>query len=493
MEIRNPILPGFHPDPSILRVGENYFLATSTFEWFPGVRIYNSRDLAHWEYLTSPLAKRDLLDIKGVPDSCGVWAPCLSHDGTFFHLVYSQVRSFDGLWKDTPNYLIMAENIEGPWSSPVYLGSHGFDASLFHDVNGDVWYLSMEVDHRRGKFFGGIILQAYDPVHQKLVGPVHRIFTGTSLGKTEGPHLYQKDGYYYLLTAEGGTEYGHAVTLARSSHITGPYEILPDNPLLTASNHADHPLQKTGHADLVQTPEGVWYMVFLAARPLTPLGDCPLGREACIERLIWPKAGWPRLETGGKLARISIPEGLPARPNLIKEKVDFRKHPLPLTYQSLRIPQDENWVTRNTEEGKLSLVGRESLSSTFEQSLLARRVQSQQFTYQVSLGFQPQSFQQMAGLVAYYNTGHYLYFHVAGDEKGTGRWLQLIISDNFQVSEPYPPVKLPGKGVLQLGVRWAYAQLSFFYCLEEGAVIAYPGQYDGSILSDDHVREGSER
>ncbi|RMG57586.1 MAG: hypothetical protein D6722_24755 [Bacteroidetes bacterium] len=158
----HPILPGFHPDPSIVRVGSDYYLATSTFEWYPGVMIYHSTDLVNWALVTRPLDRLSLLDLRGVPDSCGVWAPCLSHDGARFHLIYSQVRSFDGMWKDTPNYLTTAEEITGPWSEPVFLGSRGFDGSMFHDEDGRKWYLSMKVDPRKGIMFGGIIMQEYD-------------------------------------------------------------------------------------------------------------------------------------------------------------------------------------------------------------------------------------------------------------------------------------------------------------------------------------------
>ncbi|MEL6191147.1 MAG: glycoside hydrolase family 43 protein [Bacteroidota bacterium] len=493
MAIHNPILRGFHPDPSIIRVRNDYYIATSTFEWFPGVRIHHSTDLQNWVYVCSPLDRISLLDMKGVPDSCGVWAPCLSHDGELYYLVYSQVRSFDGVWKDTPNYLTTARNITGPWSDPISLGSHGFDASLFHDEDGRKWYLSMEVDHRKGKFFGGIILQEYDLKAEKLTGPVYRIFEGTELGKTEGPHLYQKDGYYYLITAEGGTEYGHAVSLARSKEITGPYEVQPENPILTAKDHPNHPIQKTGHADLVQTESGEWYIVFLAGRPLAPLGKCPLGRETCIEKLSWPEGEWPRLEAGGKLARVSIPESQMVAPYCIREVVDFESDILPDTYQSLRVPQDKSWVAHLPKSGSLRLFGRESLTSLFEQSLLARRVQSQHFTYEISVDFHPKSFQQMAGLVAYYNTGHYLYFYVMGDESGTSRWLQLIMCDNFQMSEAISPIELPDEGKISLGLRWMSAEITFSYSVGEGETNDLPGTYDGSILSDDHVRDGSER
>lgn len=493
MAIHNPILRGFHPDPSIIRVGKDYYIATSTFEWFPGVRIHHSTDLQHWAYVGSPLDRISLLDIKGVPDSCGVWAPCLSYDGDFFYLVYSQVRSFDGVWKDTPNYLTTARDIHGPWSEPISLGSHGFDASLFHDEDGRKWYLSMEVDHRKGKFFGGIILQEYNVKAEKLVGPVHRIFEGTELGKTEGPHLYQKDGYYYLITAEGGTEYGHAASLARSRKITGPYEVCPHNPIISAKDHPDHPIQKTGHADLVQTESGEWYIVFLAGRPLTPLGNCPLGRETCIEKLSWPEGQWPRLEAGGRLSRVEIPGDQAEGNPFIRERVDFSRDTLPHTYQSLRIPQEESWVTHIPESGVLRLFGRESLTSLFEQSLLARRVQSHDFTYEVTLDFHPGNFQQMTGLVAYYNTGHYLYFSLMGDESGTARWLQLIICDNFQVTEPITPIKLLNEGRVFLGLKWKSADITFTYAVGDGEMQDFPGIYDGSILSDDHVREGSER
>ena len=255
MKGQNPILTGFNPDPSIIRVGLNYYIATSTFEWFPGVQIHHSTDLVNWQLITRPLDSIHLLDLKGVPDSCGVWAPCLSHDGEKYHLVYSNVKSFDGIWKDTPNFLITAEDIMGPWSDPIFLASYGFDGSLFHDDDGTKWYLSLLVDQRKGKFFGGIVLQKYDASKKQLTGDLYHIFDGTELGLTEGPHLYKLNGYYYLITAEGGTEYGHAVTIARSKNITGPYEVHPENPLKSASGFAHHPFQKTGHGDLVWTPE----------------------------------------------------------------------------------------------------------------------------------------------------------------------------------------------------------------------------------------------
>ena len=181
--IRNPILPGFNPDPSILRVGDDYYIATSTFEWYPGVQIHHSRDLANWELVTRPLSRASQLDMRGDPDSCGIWAPCLSHDGEQFFLIYTDVKRKDGSFKDAHNYLVTAPSIEGPWSDPVYMNSSGFDPSLFHDDDGRSWVVSMQWDHRPGHdHFHGILLQEYDRERQCMTGPVRNIFAGSSLG-----------------------------------------------------------------------------------------------------------------------------------------------------------------------------------------------------------------------------------------------------------------------------------------------------------------------
>ena len=175
--IRNPILPGFNPDPSICRVGEDYYIATSTFEWYPGVQIHHSRDLANWRLVRRPLDRASLLDMRGEPDSCGVWAPCLSHADGRFWLVYTDVKRFEGSFKDAHNYITTAPAIEGPWSDPIYVNSSGFDPSLFHDDDGRKWFLNMIWDHRpgaranlRNPAFAGILLQEWDAASGKLIG-----------------------------------------------------------------------------------------------------------------------------------------------------------------------------------------------------------------------------------------------------------------------------------------------------------------------------------
>ncbi|GAA5021445.1 hypothetical protein GCM10025734_76710 [Kitasatospora paranensis] len=310
--IRNPVLPGFHPDPSILRVGGDYYLATSTFEWLPGVALHHSTDLVHWRPLGGALREARLLDLTGAPDSGGVWAPCLSYTDGLFHLVYSDVKSLAGAYKDVHNQVVTAPSPQGPWSDPVPLPGHGFDPSLFHDDgpdgDGRSWLLWLEWDHRPGgNPFAGILLQEYDRARRRVTGPVRRIFTGTGLGCTEGPHLYRRDGWYYLLTAEGGTSWGHAVTVARSRALTGPYEADPAGPLLTSAGRPELELQKAGHGSLVETPDGEWYLAHLAARPLTALGPCVLGRETAIQRVHWTAGAGPGWRAGAARPRWRCP------------------------------------------------------------------------------------------------------------------------------------------------------------------------------------------
>ena len=196
----------------------------------------------------------------GEGDSCGVWAPCLTYDKGTYYLIYTDVKTFIGMFKDTHNYLVTAKDIRGPWSEPIYLNCSGFDPSLFHDEDGRKYLVNMVMDYRDYQSsFGGIVLQEYSEKEQKLVGPKVNIFKGTPVGVTEGPHLYRHDGWYYLMTAEGGTGYAHGVSLARSKNLLGPYEPDPKGLTITTRHLAGYGLQKAGHGSLIQqTADGMW-------------------------------------------------------------------------------------------------------------------------------------------------------------------------------------------------------------------------------------------
>jgi xylan 1,4-beta-xylosidase len=432
--IRNPVLPGFHPDPSICRVGDDFYLATSTFEWWPGVRLHHSRDLRHWRPLGYALTDPRTLDLRGVPNSGGIWAPCLTHADGLFWLVYTNVRHHgSGIVHDTPNFLVTAEKIDGPWSEPVYLNSRGFDPSLFHASDGRKWIVQMQTgEAATAQRFDGILIQEYDARARRLLGEPVKIWTGSEIGITEGPHLLERDGWYFLITAEGGTASRHAVSVARSRSLFGPYELHPQNPILTAFRDAESPLWSTGHGCFVDTPQGEWFMAHLCHRPLQrpgrPVADreqnkcAPLGRETAIQRLRWDTDGWPRLASGERRPQLEVAVNLPehAWPTPAA-RTEFTDPNLPDEFNTLREPPDATWLSFTRRPGALSLRGRDSLASRFDQSLVARRLQHVDATAETWLHFQPANFKQAAGLIAYYDHVHYHFLRVTGSGPGRAK------------------------------------------------------------------------
>lgn len=490
---KNPILKGFNPDPSIVRVGDDYYIATSTFEWFPGVQIHHSRDLINWEVAAQPLNRVSQLDMRGVPDSGGVWAPCLSWCDGIFYLVYTNSHTKDRL-KDTHNYLVTCDRIDGQWSEPVYINSYGFDPSMFHDNDGRKWFVTMETDFRDGvNRFSGILLQEYDPVQRKCIGPAKKIFRGTALEKTEAPHLYHIGDYYYLLTAEGGTEYGHAVTVARSKNIDGPYEVDPQNPMLTSSKRPDLYLQRAGHASLVQLQNGQWIMAHLCGRPLrrNEMGEgyCVLGRETALQNVYFDEQGWIRLTRGGNgpYDEAEVPFEGP-QPGPVSKRYTFSPdQALSMDFQSLRIPLGEDVLSFKERPGYLRIYGKETLLSKFTQAFIARRQQAFRFDATTALEFEPDYFKQNAGMVYYYNTTQYYFLRVSHDEKIGGRMLAIFSCDNGDYAEPYAYVKLPEKGTIYLRIEGDYETVRFYYSLDGEYFIQYGGDCDALRISDEHI------
>ena len=492
----NPILSGFHPDPSILRVGADFFIATSTFEWYPGVLIYHSRDLARWRLVAAPLDRPTLLDLRGRPDSGGVWAPCLSHDGDRFYLVFTDVRRFEGDFKDTHNYVTTAPEITGPWSDPTPLNSSGFDPSIFHEEDGK-WLVNMVWDHRpretrvRGDFtsyFGGIYLQKFDLETARLVDEPVRIFHRGPRGATEGPHLYQHDGWYYLLVAEGGTGLGHAALFCRSRQIAGPYVPDPAGYVLT-SRPAGSPLLRAGHASLVDTPQGDWFLAHLCSRPLPGRGRSVMGRETALQAVRWNDDGWPRLIDGDNEPKLVVNTGLPGptEPEApTDEHLTFDEPKLPLHFQSLRQLLPERMLSLNARPGCLRLFGHESLGSTFDQALVARRQQAFRYSAETCVDFEPRTFQQMAGLICYYGHDKYIYLHVTHDET-QGRIVDLAVClGDVHCTYPLPrPVELPGTGRVWLRVDVDHDEARLTCGLTEDDRVELPVVIDYSHLSDE--------
>ena len=396
--IKNPILPGFNPDPCICRKGDDYYLAVSTFEWFPGIPIYHSRDLKHWELYTHVLTDDEKVDLKKLPSAKGIWAPCLTYcqEEDLFYVVYGVMNSMNARYFDVDNYLITAKDIRGPWSEPVYLHSSGFDASIFHDDNGKKYIVSLEWETRLGyEKPGSICMVEYDPVKKEIVGYPKRMWRGgTDRGCIEAPHLTKRGEYYYIMCAEGGTGYNHCVTMGRSSQVWGPYERDPQNPIVTnvpgvsyERSDPDHLkpkyfnpdsiLQKSGHGSYVELPTGEVYLVHLCARLFVPELCCTLGRETSIQKMMWTEDGWLRMADGSNLAKMETPEPhLPEVPlQMPPEFDDFNSPQLGNFYYAPRI-MPTRFADVTARPGWVRLRGQESRTSLNKVSILARKLTS---------------------------------------------------------------------------------------------------------------------
>lgn len=489
--ITNPVLKGFNPDPSILRVGDDYYIATSTFEWFPGVQIYHSKDLINWKLIARPLNRVSQLDMKGANASEGVWAPCLSYENGVFYLIYTNLR----LWtyagpRDLDNYLVTTTDITGDWSEPIYLNSSGFDPSLFHDEDGRKWLVNQLWDHRIGKNkFAGILLQEYSPEEKRMVGSITNIFMGTDLGLVEAPHIYKRNGYYYLMTAEGGTTFKHAVTLARSRTLEGPYELHPKNPILTSWTDANLELQRAGHGSLVETQDGQWYMAHLCGRPLPNRGRCILGRETALQKMVWCDDDWLYLEGEGNHPRVTVPA-----PNLKEvkwedepERDDFDDSELNIHFQTLRMPLGNEFYSLTDRPGHLRLRGSGSLGSRFHQSFIARRQQAFCYTATTVVEFEPDTFQQMAGLTAYYDLNNFYYLNVTWHEV-KGKILDIVKKDAGIFDEPLKDkVSIEGWERVYLRVDVDYHMLQYSYSKDGNDWIKIGTSFDASVLSDEYT------
>lgn len=480
----NPVLRGFHPDPSILRVGDDYYIATSTFQWFPGVNLYHSRDLVNWEQLPSPLRRVSQLDMQGNPNSGGVWAPCLSYDNGTFYLVYTNTKNFHGIFKDTHNYLVTTTDLYGEWSEPIYLNSSGFDPSLFHDSDGRKYIVNMRWDHRMERHdFAGILMQEYSEKERRLIGEVKTIYKGTEIGATEAPHIYKKDGYYYLMIAEGGTMYNHGVRLARSRELWGPYES-DQMPLLTTRSNPEKYMQRTGHGSIIDTPGGKWYIAYLCARPLEGKYSI-LGRETCICEVEWID-GWLRLKNGGVVPPEEYQVDLAECKYKALSETDAFDGSLPLHYNTLRLPFDKIG-SLDERKGYLRLYGNEAITSLNNQSMVARRLDSFKAEATAVLEFEPKTLQQMAGIALFYDTYSFVYSYVSRDEESMQNCIRIVVRDRLKFYNPIKDYRvLIGDSTrVHLRVNINCLRADFSYSLDNEKYENIATGIDISCLSDE--------
>ncbi|MEE6289096.1 family 43 glycosylhydrolase [Georgenia sp. MJ173] len=351
----NPVLPGCYPDPSVCRVGEDYYLVTSTFEYFPGLPVFHSRDLVSWEQLGHVVDRADQLDLDGIASSGGLYAPTIRHDDGVFWLVCTLVDQRDAARGG--NFLMTATDPAGPWSAPVWLDADGIDPSIFFDDDGRVW-LHGTRPARAPQWHDQteIWLRELDRQRLELIGPEHVLWTGAlrDVVWSEAPHLYKVEGTYYLLTAEGGTEFHHAVSVARAESVTGPYTGNRGNPVLTHRHLGrDVDVVGVGHADLVADGDGGWWALLLGMRPYGGY-HYPLGRETFLVPVEW-QGGWPVFAPGeGRLpATVEVPGGQPWQPGAAQGEAAGVVLPDDLRWTALRrpvvevaTPAGEGWSLR---------------------------------------------------------------------------------------------------------------------------------------------------
>lgn len=483
--IKNPVLSGFHPDPSMICVDGTFYVANSTFEYFPGVRISASRDLANWECVSTPLSEVRFLDMRGNVISGGIWAPCLSYCDGIFYLVYTDVKAWKAYpFKDAHNYIITARSIEGPWTEPVYMNSIGFDTSLFHDDDGKKYFINAEWDFRLPDedTFSGILVTEVDPVTLEFIGETRKIFTGTDRGLTEGPHIYKKDGWYYLLTAEGGTFYEHAATVARSRDIFGPYEVHPNKHLCSVKGHPEHPIQKTGHTSWCQGPDGRWFLAFLCGRPVDGK-NCILGRETGINEIIWIN-DWPYLKNKTLLVDEFF-EGYGQKTD--EKKVfdyTFGSKEFYLNFNNLRVPAAHLLGAGNT----LRLYGGESLFSNQDQTMFVRRQTDFDFEATTCVTLPFEQFQQFAGLIYRYDEAHQYLLKFAYDERIGSHTLGIMTVKGGEYTAPLSGKEIPVEGdTVWLRVTGHGTTARFSYSADGNTFTDIDYEIDSTILSDDYV------
>jgi xylan 1,4-beta-xylosidase len=497
---RNPILAGYYPDPSICRVGDDYYLINSTFAHFPGIPIFHSRDLVNWKQLGHVIDRPTQLKYDNLGITRGIFAPAISHHNGTFYVVCTMVDRGG-------NFLMTATNPAGPWSDPVWLNFDGIDPSLFFDEDGRAWMVNNGNPPDNKPLYQGhraIWIQEFDIAANKLTGPRSIIVNGGADITTkpvwiEGPHLYKRDGWYYLCCAEGGTSTRHSQVILRSKAPTGPFVPWDKNPILTQRDldgSVEHAVTCTGHADLVIGPDGNWWSIFLACRPYAP-DRWATGRETFLLPVKWTDDGWPQILPPGERVPYVVKAPVPHTQSVSQKETERTKNnatppssvpsvtscengSVPLTgnftwtdefdqpalsplWIMLRAPQETWWSLAG---GKLSLTPRaEQLSGKANPSFYGRRLQHSKFETSTKLQV-PATAGTSAGLVAIQNETHHYYFGVQRTAGGLNAFIELW---NGSKPETVVTAALPaGAQSIELRLTGDGKVLSFSYALQPG-------------------------
>lgn len=346
--LSNPIISGFNPDPSILRVGDEYYIATSSFEYFPGTPIYKSKDLQNWELISHAFQNPAVLQLYGTPTGAGGWAPSLSYTNGRFYLAAMTRWTYDPVARVWPRVYFTSSTDLLTWSNLTWCEPWGIDPELFHDPQTNRTYLNLMAPNNNKDRLWGIYQCEVSLKTGNCIQEYRSLWNGTlphnGTARPEGPKMLFKDGFYYLLIAEGGTDQLHRSSIARSRSPSGPFDPAPNNPLIYngAYGFDNLTVQSTGHATLVETPNGEWYAAFLARRNVN--GSSPLGRETFLTDVKWDSDGWPVFNNGQPILLGNNPAAAGATDDVIaRQKYNFTSKSLDKGWYQLRTPYTVNF------------------------------------------------------------------------------------------------------------------------------------------------------
>lgn len=400
MVYKNPIISGMHPDPSICRVGDDYYLVNSSFEYFPAIPIFHSKDLLNWELIGHCITRENQIKLRvGFPNETGTFAPTIRYYNGIYYVVCTNV-TYGG--EDDGNFFVWTKDPRGEWSKPIWLNTPGIDPSFFMDDDGLTYYT--------GAANGGIFLCQIDLKTGSILSEPTVIWTGTGGNDPEGPHLYKINGWYYLFISEGGTEYCHMLTVARSKSVTGPYESCPRNPVLT-NRSVGLPIKAIGHADIFCDQNNKWWAVCLGIRPISYPFRHNLGRETMLVPMYWDSDGWPVLGNNGLVEEEISTPNLPLGEKCIQGNLeesffdDFKNKALHKEWNFIYNPIEKLY---SLSQDGLILYGNEvSISSSNPLAWIGRRQKHHKFRAKANLFFPCQNDKEEAGLCIYMNYKHH--------------------------------------------------------------------------------------
>ena len=453
MKYQNPIIPGFYPDPSICRVGKDYYLVTSSFQYFPGVPVFHSTDLVNWEQIGHCLNRPSQLPLHKTWTSGGIYAPTIRYNNGIFYMVTTNVSS-------KGNFFVYTDNPAGEWSEPVWINQGGIDPSLLFDEDGKVYFSSTT---EYGTEAPGICLSEIDINTGERLTDVKFIWAGSGGRHPEAPHLYKIKYYYYLIIAEGGTEYGHMVTIARSKSPWGPFEAYDKNPILTHRNSGFSLIAGTGHADIVEDENGNWWMVFLAFR----IADGEyhhLGRETFLAPVEWSEEGWP-IVNGNANIELTMESNKISTAQVLTEDFEDNFQASTLNYQwnFIRNPY-ENMYSLTEKKGYLRLYGSEiSLNDADSPTFVGKRQQHFNCSVTTLLDFNPEKKNEEAGLTVFMNEKHHYEIAVIGD--GSNR--KIILRRTIGKLSAIVAEEVIGQGNVMLEISADKTEYHFKYVIGE--------------------------